>query len=262
MPSTQSKARRFLIPASILIILASLTGCSAIGTNKPAALQVTSIPEASIFLDGKHLGKTPYSSDQLKSGEHSLKIAASEASFVATVNLSSGTLTVINRELTGNFLAQAGEILSLEPDKAGLFVASSPKDANLVLDGRLMGTTPILIEDIKEGDHKLFLTHDGYIDHELAVKTSAKYQLVADVTLASIIAKQPQASPKPIVKVEILTTPQGFLRVRKDPSLASFEVGRVNTGDQLEVIQEIKDWVQVKFEGKQGWISSTYTNKL
>ena len=244
-----------------------LSGCSAIGSSRPAALQVTSVPEASVFLDGKHLGKTPFFSDQLKSGEHTIKITVSEASYIDKITLSQGTLTVVNRELANNFLAQSGETLSLMLGKKGLFILSMPKDADLTIDGKYIGKTPALIDGIEDGEHKVLLSKENYVQREFSIKTSSKYQLVADVTLASEIAKgqaiatSPQPSPQ-AQKVEITKTPSGFLRVRKEPSLSSPEVGRVKTGDQLEIIQETKDWIKIKFDGKQGWISSQYTKKL
>ena len=217
MPSTQSTVnRRWSIVKNLLLVTCYLSlafflsGCRAIGTNKPAALQVTSIPEASVFLDGKHLGKTPYSSDQLKSGEHTLKLSASEASYLERVTLNPGTLTVVNRELVNNFLAQSGEVLSLEPSGQGLFISSSPDQASITLDGRLIGTSPLLVEDIKEGEHKLLLAKDGYQDREISIKTSPKYQLVAAITMASVAAKQPPASPVPVIKVQVTSTPAGF----------------------------------------------------
>ena len=251
----------------LLSVVFVLSGCSAIGTTKPAALQITSIPEASVFLDGKHLGKTPFFSDQLKVGEYLLKITAGEASFVEKITLSGGTLTVVNRELANNFLAESGETLWLESGKRGLFVSSMPSEVEITMDGKLVGKTPYLVEKLEEGEHKITLTKAGYINREFAVKASNKYQVVADVTLASEIAKNPQVQPSPVPalsvqKVRILATPTGFLRVRKEASLDSPEIGRVKTGDELEIIQETKDWVKVKFEDKQGWISSQYAKKL
>lgn len=286
MPSIASIANRqwlivnklFLV-SSILTVAIFLSGCQAIGTTKPAALQITSTPEASVFLDGKHLGKTPFFSDQLKVGEYLLKITAGEAGFVQKITLAGGTLTVVNRELANNFLAESGETLWLESGKKGLFVSSMPGEAEITLDGKYLGKTPLLVQKLEEGDHKIVITKAGYINREFAVKTSNKYQVVADVTLASEIAKNPQPSPQVTVKIEkvqIQPTPLGFLRVRKEPSLNAAEIGRVKTGDQLEIIQEAKDWVKVKFEdpptgpfrseaseaGKLGWISTQYTKKL
>ena len=275
MPSTRrisnfkfqiSNLRKWSLTSGLLLLVAFLlSGCSAVGTNKPAALQVTSVPEASIFLDGKHIGKTPFFSDQIKSGEYLLKITASEASYVDKIILTGGTLTVVNRELANNFLAQSGETLWLDSSKKGLFVSTLPSEVNMTIDGRLIGKTPFLVDEIEDGEHKITLTKAGFIDREFTIKASSKYQIMANVTLASEIAKNPQPSPAPlpqVEKVKILATSLGFLRVRREPSLTAAEIGRVKTGDELQVVQETKDWVKVKFEGKQGWISAQYTKKL
>ena len=268
MPRVQLSVRKLLLATSYLLLTTILAGCSAVGSNKPAALQITSTPEASVFLDGKHLGKTPFFSDQMKAGEVLLKITVSEASYSDKITLYPGRLTVVNRELNSNFLAQSGEILWLENAKQGLFVSSMPQEADFSIDGRSYGTTPFLVEKIEEGEHKVRLSKNGFLDREFAIKTNNKYRLNADVTLASEIAKNkgdltgPSPTPVPNPQVEIIKTPQGFLRVRKDPSLSSVEVGRVKTGDKLEVIQEVKDWVKIAFEGKQGWVSAQYTKKL
>ena len=265
MPPIISNFKILLVVSCLLSVVFILSGCSAIGTTKPAALQITSTPEASVFLDGKHLGKTPFFSDQLKVGQYLLKVTAGEASFVEKITLSGGTLTVVNRELANNFLAESGETLWLESGKRGLFVSSMPSEADITVDGKLVGKTPYLVEKLEEDEHKITLAKAGYINREFAVKASNKYQVVADVTLASEIAKNPQPSPTPVLavqKVKILATPVGFLRVRKEASLSSAEIGRVKTGDELEIIQETKDWIKVKFEDKQGWISSQYAKKL
>ena len=266
-PNPKSFLKNLFPVSGFLFLVLFLSGCQAIGTTKPAALQITSTPEASVFLDGKHLGKTPFFSDQLKASQYLLKITAGEASFVEKITLAGGTLTVVNRELANNFLAESGETLWLESGKRGLFVSSMPSEADITVDGKLVGKTPYLVEKLEEGEHKITLAKAGYINREFAVKASNKYQVVADVTLASEIAKNPQVQPSPVPalsvqKVRILATPTGFLRVRKEPFLTSAEVGRVTTGEELEIIQETKDWIQIKFDDKLGWISSQYTKKL
>jgi len=257
-----------LLPVTCYLLLVTiLSGCKVVGVNKPAALQVTSVPESSVFLDSKHVGKTPFFSDQLKAGEYTLKVTVSQASYVDKITLTEGTLTVVNRELNNNFLAQSGETLGLKPGKKGILVVSMPDEAELTIDGALKGKTPYLSNDIKEGEHKISLTRDGYVEREFSVKTSSKYQLVADVTLASIAAKESSNSKNTdsqaeTNKVEITKSPQGFLRVRSEPALSALEVGQVKTGEKLEVIQEIKDWIKIKFEDKLGWISTQYTKKV
>ena len=156
---------------------------------KPAALQVTSKPEASVFLDGKHIGKTPFYSDQLRAGEYTLKVTVSGADYVDKITLSQGTLVAVNRELNSNYLAQGGENLSLVSGQKGLFIISLPSEADVTIDGSYVGKTPLLTQEIEEGDHKVQLAKEGYIEREFAIKSSTKYQILAEVTLASQIAK-------------------------------------------------------------------------
>lgn len=265
MPNVLLNARTILRVACFLFLITFLSGCSAVGSTKPAALQITSTPEAAVFLDGKHLGKTPFYSDQLKAGEYTLKISAQEASFVEKVNLIPAALTVVNRELNKNFMGQSGETLWLEPGKNGLFISSMPNEADVGIDGKLSGTTPLLIEKVDVGDHKITISKKGYITHEFSIKASNKSQLMADVTLASEIVKAgnlPSPSPAPTQKVQISNTPQGFLRVRKDASLSAPEIGRVKPTEKYELIQETNDWFKISFEGKQGWISSQFAKKI
>ena len=262
-----TNAKNLFLVICFLFLALLLSGCSAIGYSKPSALQVTSTPEASVFLDGKHLGKTPFYSDQLKAGEYTIKVTAQEANYSSKVTLRPGTLTVVNRELNTNFLAQAGENLSLIAAEKGVFIVTFPDAADIVIDGQYVAKTPFLVTNIKDGDHRLQLTKEGYIDRDFAIKTFKKFQLLVDSTLASKIAKgvtiaQKQPAAAKSQHVLILNTPQGFLKVRKEPSLSAEVVGQVDSGGDYEVIQEVKDWYQIAADGKLGWISATYAKKV
>lgn len=64
-------------------------------------------------------------------------------------------------------------------------------------------------------------------------------------------------------KIEIIETGIGYLRVRSSNSTGASELGRVNVGEQFDVIEESNGWYKIEYEtGKQGWISGTYTKKL
>src|SRR3990167_4554493 len=76
LTTNAGKILKLSLPFTCFLLLATvLSGCNVIGTINPAALQVTSTPEASVFLDGKHLGKTPFFTDQLDAKEYTLKIS-------------------------------------------------------------------------------------------------------------------------------------------------------------------------------------------
>ena len=250
----------FTFHFSLILIL---SGCSAIGFTKYAALQVTSTPEASIFLDGKHLGKTPFYSDQLKSGAYMLKVTASDATYSEEVELKEKSLTVVNRDLSSNFLAQSGEVLMLRDSLKGAMISSLPSDADVAIDGHYVGKTPQLVADIADGDHKILLTKDGYIDREFSIKTSTKSQVVAQVTLASKIAKglakEATSESKPKQTVEIIKTPQNIVKVRKEADTASAEIGQLKTGEKAQILEEKNQWLKIIFQGKQGWIPKEFT---
>ena len=265
--NTGNNLKILLNVSCYMLIVASLSACSAVGFSKPAALQVTSKPEASVFLDGKHIGKTPFYSDQLRAGEFTLKVTVSGADYVDKITLSQGTLAAVNRELNSNYLAQGGENLSLVSGQKGLFIISFPSEADVTIDGSYVGKTPLLTQEIEEGDHKILLAKEGYIEREFAIKSSTKYQVLAEVTLASQIAKGvgtvAKGPQKPQTQhVLILSTPQGFLRVREEPSLSAGEIGQVNSGEEYEIIQEAKEWFQINFDNKIGWVSAVYAQKV
>jgi len=260
-----TKSKKIFFIFYFLFFILFLSSCTVIGTTKPAALQVTATPEASVFLDGKHIGKTPFFTDQLDAKEYTLKISVSEASYTEKIVLTPGVLTAVNRELSANFLGQAGETLSLNKQGKGVFISSYPDKAQVTIDGRIVGETPLVVNDVKEGDHQVSLDKTGYIQREFTIKSSNKYQLTANVTLASEFAKGQNTAPdsQPQAKsVEILRTPLGFVRVRREPSLESLEIGTIETGKQAEFLQEVQGWYSIKFDGKIGWISTQYAKKL
>lgn len=260
-----TKSKKIFFIFYFLFFILFLSGCTVIGSAKPAALQVTATPEATVFLDGKHIGKTPFFTDQLDAKEYTLKISVSEASYTEKIVLTPGALTAVNRELSANFLGQAGETLSLHKQGKGVFISSYPDKAQVSVDGRIAGETPLIIGDVKEGDHQIALNKTGYIQREFTIKSSNKYQLTANVTLASEFAKGQstqalsQSQPK---SVEILKTPLGHVRVRREPSLDSVEVATIESGKQAELLQEAGNWYLVKIDGKLGWISTQYAKKL
>ena len=71
-----------------------------------------------------------------------------------------------------------------------------------------------------------------------------------------------KSSPPPKPYVEILDTPVGFLRVRKEPSTSSDELARVNPGEFYSLLDEESGWYKIEYEdAKEGWVSSQYAEK-
>ena len=237
----------------------------------PSGLQVFSRPAGTkVFLDGEAVGVTPYQNQNLKPAEVKLTIGTESASFTKLIKLAPKVFTIVNRELADNQFLQAGETLSLEPG-VGLLVLSTPDGAEVEVDGQKIGKTPAKIEKIKPAEHKVVISKENYISRSVQIQVHSGYQLIADITLASTqenLAKTlgptyATAAAKLLPKVKILPTPTGFLRVRDNPSFSGAEIFQVKPEDEFSLLEEKSGWFKIRLnDGREGWISSQYAEKL
>lgn len=242
------------------------------------ALQVTSVPQSQVYLNGKLIGETPLCKcDQqgmIPIGSYRIRLIPKEGNskpYDEQIAINKSTLTVVDRTFGEN---SSGSVIALTPlpskKEIELMVISFPDKTNVFLDNNQKGITPILLKDVIESDHELKLTKEGYLDKTLRIRTTSGFRLRSIVFLSANIntasASSQLSLPTPqspkVEKVTVLDTPTGFLRVRTDSSLASSEIGRVSPGDSLEFISEEEGWFEIKMkDGKTGWISSQYAKK-
>jgi hypothetical protein len=244
------------------------------------ALQVTSIPESKIYLDNKLIGTTPFCAcdlaQMLSVGDYVIKlvpVAGNFMPFEEKITINKITLTVVDKTFADNE-SGGGNIISLIPldnnKDVQILVISLPDKANVFLDSNPVGQTPLLLKQVSESDHDLRLTHDGYKDKSIKIKTTLGFKLSAVIYLGvnSDLSATPTASVTPLTvatasaSILILDTPTGFLRVRENSSISSPEVSQVKPGDNYELISEKEGWFEIKLaNGKVGWISSSYAVK-
>src|SRR3990172_5468650 len=160
----------------LILIIGVIIGLVFLGKKlfagrKKAALSVNTNPRATVFLDGEHLGSTPYYNEALKAGEFVLKIVPESSGqalspWEGRVTLSPGILTVVNRELGLTQDDSSGEILSFEPsaDKnaTSVSVVTTPDGTSVYLDGEPRGFSPISLDNVSEGDHQLLITSPAF----------------------------------------------------------------------------------------------------
>ena len=284
--------KKLLISLSFLSLTVFLTGCTLPGRKK-SALSVSTTPQATIFLDGEHLGQTPYYNEKLKPGDYVLKIVPESSGqalnpWEGRVTLSPGILTVVNRELGLTQDSSSGEVLSFEPsaDKkaTSISVVTTPDGAVVNLDGEPKGFAPISLDNTTEGDHILLISSPGYQDKTIKAKTVKGNKLIVSVQLARAVAvpivddepqqeATPAASPKASPKTGSATTPAkpyvtidspdtGWVRVRAEASTASEELTKVDHGESFPLVDEQSGWYQIEYAtGKNGWISGKYAEK-
>jgi len=275
-----------------------LSGC--LPKKQMAALQVNSFPVASIFIDGKHVGKTPFVDRQMKPGEINIKLipestASALTSWEGKLKLVGGVLTVVSREFAEQEDYTSGDILTLEPMKdkksASLAVVTSPDGAQVKLNEENRGPTPLVLEKIEEGEYQITLSLTGFKERSFKARAVKGFKLIVSSKLAKEggpevsptptgpiptdkITPKPTTTPKttpsprptvPITgaSVEIKETETGWLRVRSGPGRSYAEVAKVYPGEKYPLLEEKPDWYKITYqEGKEGWISSQYATKI
>ena len=185
----------FLIGIVLLfVIIGIITTVIRSRAPKQGELKVESQPSASVFLDDKHIGRTPIgkTSYKVNPGEYTLKItpdtgAVTLANFQEKIIITPNTLTYVDVILSESELTTSSYVLGLEKmtgKKSELSVVSTPDGANILLDDEPKGVSPLVISDLTPGDHTLSLVSRGFITRTIKIKLNAGYRLIAAVRLA------------------------------------------------------------------------------
>ncbi len=246
-----------------------------IGTKK-AAISLDAYPSATVYIDGQEAGSTPYENDNITAGEKTIKLVpeqgdASQA-WQTTLYLNPNTQTVVNWEFDTNPELSGGKLIYLEKtgfkEKAGLIVNCKPDDCSVSVDGQMRGFTPLNLEDVEEGEHRLSISAPGYKEVEIMSRTLNGYRLVAKVDLVkqegeavqSLSPTPTEAETAPVVLIK--DTPTGWLRVRDGPATNYEELATVNPGEEFPFLEEENGWYKIEYEQEEeGWVSSDYAEK-
>ena len=119
----------------------------------------TTPPGATVVVDGVDRGQTPLSLDNIAFGTHRVSVShAGYGSEMREVSLSrdNGVASV------GIDLVAQRTSSATAPASGSLQVDSRPDGARVMLDGRLVGTTPVVVPDVRTGTHRLRVERDGY----------------------------------------------------------------------------------------------------
>ncbi len=274
--------RKWILIVGIVLIIVAMAGFifkSKIKSGQ-AGIHIETTPQATVFINGQQVGTTPYDGVR-ESGEIVLKLVPQSdkvaQSWETKLNLTSGIKTVVRREFGETEGQSSGEILSFEKlpgPEAKLTIVSTPDAAQVLLDGEIRGFTPLPVNSVPEGDHKILITQPGYISREIQARAYGGYRLTIIALLSQDANSQVQQSldasssasindqPKKLM-VEILDTPVGYLRVRSEPNKNATELAQLKPGDKVPFLEEKPDWYKIEYgESLQGWISSQYAKKV
>lgn len=141
-------------------------------TNKENVIDVTMLPEfgflninttpengAEVYINDSLVGKSPYKSNKLSVGNYKVKVTKDN------FKTAEKTVTVNDKKTTE-------ENIEMQHLYGSIEISSSPANADVYIDGKHYGKTPIQIKEILIGNHELKIDKDGYrlITMNVAIK--------------------------------------------------------------------------------------------
>ena len=268
----------------VLIVITLLIGLSfyLVGVLKPKStgIIVHTDPTSIVFINGEEFGRTPFETKKLKPSEIVLRLIPESFGspllpYETKLDLKAGVQTLVKRKFGKTQEESSGGIISFEKVTKGeteVVVVSIPDTAQVKIDGQVKGFTPYKTSSILPGEHTITVSFQGYLEETFEIKVYDGYKSTIIVDLAksqqaeptSFLEEEPkEENPKEVV--EIITTPVGYLRVRKEPSTLGEEIGRVNPGERYEVLEidQQTGWYKIEYEeGKEGWVSNQYAKRV
>ena len=144
-----------------------------------------------------------------------------------------------------------------------------------------MGTSPYKSDALSASEHEVEIQKEGFAKKTVRIRTVEKHTLVLNASLGTgdigtipeatsapvqgtPISTTPSPSPTEEVKttVTILSTPNGFLRVRSGAGTSFGEVARIKPGETYDYIGELSNWYEIRLnETTTGWITNQYAKK-
>lgn len=256
-----------LIIVSLIALLFRFSDSAAeifLGFKPTSGISILSEPAgATVFLDEKQVGQTPFEDKNLQVKDYTVRLEKGKAVWRGKVKLTSGTVTVVNRELASDLSSAAGETLTLDKGR-GLTVISSPGEALVEIDGKSYGKTPVTA-NIGNGEHTILVSYQNYLKRSIRVNLPANLNLTVSVDL-SLSEADLTTIATPVItqtpEVLVKQTPTGFLRIRDKASLNGKEISQVKPGDTLILLEEQGAWDRIRLSnGTEGYVSSAYVEK-
>lgn len=156
----------------------SVTTTKEDSASTTGSIHVESTPSgASVNVDGWDKGTTPVTVSQVKAGSHTVTVKlAGYTDYTKTIEVKSGYKTSVKVPLT-----QAG---GSQTGSGTLTIRSTPSGATVYIDGDSKGTTPLHLQNVPAGSHKVLLTLQGYGDSSQTVEMTGGSDKDVSISLA------------------------------------------------------------------------------
>ena len=127
-------------------------------------LTVNAMPWANVYVDGKAYGTTPKTIEDLKAGSHKVRLEnPNSPAWETRVNISKGQTAKVSYKFGGG----------------GKLVINASPWGNVYLDGALKGQTPLTIEKVSGGKHRIKIAREGFIEasRDIEIREGATEQI-------------------------------------------------------------------------------------
>lgn len=249
-------------------------------TSTKGELTVQSSPKTTVFVNSENKGQTALTT-QLAPGMYEVRLEPEDTTTTAPwqqqVQVNKGVETFVTVTLGPTESASTWQIITLEKTNgaAELAIASQKDGSEIFIDGERKGTTPLSFQDLSVGMHEVRLASSGVSDTLIKLDLPKGYKVQLNAHPAGLASADPSATESGTpeagkttdssaqVKVKILSTPTGWLRVRAEPSTSGSELAKVNPDEEYPLVEEQTDWYKIEYkDGEEGWISSEYAEKV
>jgi hypothetical protein len=164
-----------------------LAPLTPVATDGELAVRLAEGIEGAVLLvDGKALAALPAGAQRLRAGEHQVLVRRPGfAPFTRRVQVAAGK--VVDLEVR---LQPVAAVLAIEADQPG---------AQVLLNGRYAGTTPLLEVEVPPGQVELVVMREGFLDERqrLSVVAGRDYPVTVQLSRAKALAPVGTAGPPP-----------------------------------------------------------------
>jgi len=156
--------------AAFVLVRSRVQTTRAAAASRPATMTVDTRPVAAdVFIDGRRVGATPLVLT-VQPGAHLLGLRNGEAE-----------RRVVFTAAPGAQLAQYLDLQSAEPagQTARLSIATDPPGAQVAIDGRPRGLSPVMVENLTAAEHGVTVTStSGSVERRITLEAGATKELV------------------------------------------------------------------------------------
>ncbi|PIY18100.1 hypothetical protein CO112_00915 [Candidatus Dojkabacteria bacterium CG_4_9_14_3_um_filter_150_Dojkabacteria_WS6_41_13] len=145
-----------------------------------------------IYLDGKVVGQTPFTGENIDAGRHKLKVQAAENAngffkeAAIDIEVFPGNATIVKANVAPETSLFSYSVIASSNRKDGdslLVVKALPGEVKVRVDGTIVGTAPFVSDTLSSGAHQLLLEKEGYKPVLIDITISADKQVTVETQL-------------------------------------------------------------------------------